>query len=106
VLYETLLKTLPNKSAFPTLPTDPKDFDWAVHPGGAAILTAVQDVMALDREHMKASWDVYENHGNTSSVSVLSVLDTVRRESGREWVMSAAFGPGVAAEGVLLRRVQ
>lgn len=77
-----------------------------MHPGGGAILSAIQDAMQLDKEHMKASWDVYQNHGNTSSVSVLSVLDTVRREPGREWVMSAAFGPGVAAEGVLLRRVQ
>ncbi|KAJ7681523.1 polyketide synthase [Mycena rosella] len=105
-LYETLLKTLSNKSAFPTLPFDPREFDWAVHPGGAAILSMIQQTMLLDRDHMKASWEVYENHGNTSSASVLSVLDTVRREPGREWVMSVAFGPGVCAEGVLLRRVQ
>ncbi|KAJ6460660.1 type Iii polyketide Synthase [Mycena vitilis] len=105
-LYETLLKTLPNKSTFATLPSDPQDFDWAVHPGGAAILSAIQTEMLLNKEHMKASWEVYENHGNTSSASVLSVLDTVRREQGGEWVMSVAFGPGVAAEGVLLRRVQ
>ncbi|KAJ7366368.1 type Iii polyketide Synthase [Mycena albidolilacea] len=105
IVYDTLLKTLPNKSSFSTLPTSPRDFDWALHPGGAAILTAIQTEMSIDREHMKASWDVYENHGNTSSVSVLSVLDVARREPGREWVMSAAFGPGVAAEGVLLRRI-
>ncbi|KAJ7637560.1 type Iii polyketide Synthase [Mycena polygramma] len=105
-LYDTLLKTLPNKSTFVTLPSDPKDFDWAVHPGGAAILCAIQTEMLLDKDHMKASWEVYENHGNTSSASVLSVLDTARRERGREWVMSVAFGPGVAAEGVLLRRIQ
>ncbi|KAJ6480093.1 type Iii polyketide Synthase [Mycena vulgaris] len=105
LLYDTLLKTLPNKSAFSTLPSDPKGFDWAVHPGGAAILSAIQDVMLLDREHMKASWEVYENHGNTSSVTILSVLDTLRRGRGREFVMSAAFGPGVCAEGCLLRRI-
>ncbi|KAJ7505745.1 type Iii polyketide Synthase [Mycena galericulata] len=104
-IYDTLLKTLPNKSSFPTLPSDAKEFDWAVHPGGAAILSAIQDVMHIDREHTRASWDVYENHGNTSSVSVLSVLNTLRQEPGREWVVSAAFGPGVAAEGVLLRRL-
>ncbi|KAJ7109088.1 type Iii polyketide Synthase [Mycena crocata] len=102
LLYDALLMT---RNALPSsVPFDPRDFDWALHPGGAAILTAIQDVMQLDREHMRASWDVYENHGNTSSVSVLSVLDTLRREPGREWVMSAAFGPGVTAEGVLLRR--
>ncbi|KAJ7082991.1 thiolase-like protein [Mycena epipterygia] len=75
-------------------------------PGGGAILSATQDAMQLDEEHMRTSWDVYGNHGNTSSVSVLSVLNTVRRGPGREWVMSVAFGPGVAAEEVLLRRVQ
>lgn len=106
LLYDTLLKNLPNKSAFSTLPSNPKDVDWAVHPGGAAILSAIQTEMSIERDHMKASWEVYENHGNTSSASVLCVMDTVRREPGREWVMSTAFGPGVAAEGVLLRRLQ
>ncbi|KAJ7727386.1 type Iii polyketide Synthase [Mycena metata] len=105
LLYDTLLKTLPNKSAMRTLPSEPKDFDWAVHPGGAAILSAIQNVMKIEKDHMKASWEVYENHGNTSSVTVLSVLDTLRRQPGREWVMSVAFGPGVAAEGSLLRRI-
>ncbi|KAJ7089253.1 type Iii polyketide Synthase [Mycena belliarum] len=105
LLYDTLLRTLPDRAAFPTLPCDASDFDWAVHPGGAAILSAIQAVMKLDREHMKASWEVYETHGNTSSVTILSVLNTVRRDPGREWVMGAAFGPGISAEGVLLRRV-
>ncbi|KAJ7904798.1 type Iii polyketide Synthase [Mycena leptocephala] len=97
LLYEALLRTLRNKSALSTLPSDPKDFDWALHPGGGAILSAIQTEMHLDRDHMKASWDLGVG---------LSVLDTLRREAGREWVMSAAFGPGVAAEGVLLRRSQ
>ncbi|KAJ6569428.1 thiolase-like protein [Mycena capillaripes] len=87
------------------LPSDPQNFDWAVHPGGAAILMGIQAAMGVKKEHMRASWD-YENHGNTSSVSVIHVLDTVRRKPGREWVMSAAFEPGVAAEGALLRRIQ
>ncbi|KAJ6451590.1 type Iii polyketide Synthase [Mycena sanguinolenta] len=106
LLYDTLLKTLPNKSLQSTMPSTPKDFDWAVHPGGAAILAGVQAVMHVEKEHVRASWEVYENHGNTSSVSVIHVLDTLRRTPGREWVMSAAFGPGVTAEGSLLRRIQ
>ncbi|KAF7357448.1 hypothetical protein MSAN_01340900 [Mycena sanguinolenta] len=106
LLYSTLLESLPDKSALSTLPSTPQDFDWAIHPGGAAVLSAIQAEMSLDRDHMKASWDVYENHGNTSSVSVLTVLDSLRREPGKEWVMSAAFGPGVAAEGVLLKRIE
>ncbi|KAF8129128.1 thiolase-like protein [Mycena galopus ATCC 62051] len=106
LLYDALLNTLPNKSSHSTLPTAPTDFDWAVHPGGGAILAGIQTAMGVEKEHMKASWEVYENHGNTTSVSVLHVLDTLRREPGREGVMSAAFGPGVTAEGCLLRRAQ
>ncbi|KAJ6451630.1 type Iii polyketide Synthase [Mycena sanguinolenta] len=105
LLYNTLLETFPNKSALSTLPSTPQDFDWAVHAGGAAILSGIQAVMSLDRDHMKASWDVYENHGNTASASVLNVLNTSRREPGKEWVLSAAFGPGVVAEGMLLKRI-
>ncbi|KAF7357465.1 Type III polyketide synthase [Mycena sanguinolenta] len=106
LLYEGLLKTLPNNTSWPTLPDVPGDFDWAVHAGGATVLAGIQTTMHLEKEHMRASWEVYENHGNTSSVSVIHVLDTLRRTPGREWVMSAAFGPGVVAEGCLLRRIQ
>ncbi|KAJ6622722.1 type Iii polyketide Synthase [Mycena sp. CBHHK59/15] len=105
LIYDTLLKTLSTPSVFPNLPTNPADFDWAMHLGGATILSTAQKAMQLDKDHMKASWQVYENHGNTSSVSVLSVLHTLRGQPGREWVVSVAFGPGVTAEGVLLRRL-
>ncbi|KAJ6602237.1 type Iii polyketide Synthase [Mycena sp. CBHHK59/15] len=104
-IYDALLKTLSTPSLFPNLPTNPVDFDWAMHPGGATILSTAQKMMQLDKDHMKASWQVYENHGNTSSVSVLSVLHTLRGQPGREWVVSVAFGPGVTAEGALLRRL-
>lgn len=77
-----------------------------MHPGGAAILTATQNALQVDKEHMRSSWEVYEKHGNTSSVTVLSVLNAVRGMPGREWVVSEAFGPGITAEGVLLRRVE
>ncbi|KAJ7163016.1 type Iii polyketide Synthase [Mycena filopes] len=109
LLYDTLLKTLPKKPAraeSAPVPSEPRDFDWAVHPGGAAILSAIETAMVIDRSHTRASWEVYESHGNTSSVTVLSVLDTLRREPGREWVVSVAFGPGVTAEGALLRRIE
>ncbi|KAJ7205984.1 type Iii polyketide Synthase [Mycena pura] len=105
LLFSTLLSTLSASCAGPPSAAAP-DFDWAVHPGGAAILTAIEAAMALDRTHTQASWAVYEAHGNTSSVSVLSVLDALRRSPGREWVVSMAFGPGVAAEGALLRRLE
>ncbi|KAJ7205983.1 type Iii polyketide Synthase [Mycena pura] len=104
-LFSTLLSTLPSWCARPPSTAAP-DFDWAVHPGGSSILAGVEDLMALDRTHTQASWAVYEAHGNAGSASVLSVLNTLRQSPGREWVVSMAFGPGIAAEGTLLRRLQ
>ncbi|KAF7307811.1 hypothetical protein MKEN_01141200 [Mycena kentingensis (nom. inval.)] len=122
-LFSSLLKTLPpsytfsqpaylNGHATPLPSPPPRDateFDWALHPGGAAILSGIEKIMQLEpsteHRHTRASWEVYKKYGNTSSVSVLNVLDTLRLTPGREWVVSMAFGPGVTAEGALLRRI-
>jgi type III polyketide synthase len=104
-LYEKLRADLPD-SISSNLPVDPTDFDWPIHTGGAAFLRSAAHAMSVDKEHMKASWEVYENRGNTSSSSVLAVLDKSRRIQEREWVISMAFVPGLVAEGVLLRRIQ
>lgn len=115
----TLIPTFHNlvsTSGFPDL--KPTDCDWAVHPGGAAILTACRDTMELDNEdHLRASWGVYKKRGNSSSGTVLSVLNVLRggpgavdilgdkaHTVGREWVIAVAFGPGVTVEMALLRR--
>ncbi|RAL67102.1 hypothetical protein DID88_007882 [Monilinia fructigena] len=50
----------------PSLPTSyssPADFDWALHPGGATILTGVEKAMHIQPEHMRASYDTYMKHG-------------------------------------------
>ena len=84
-----------------------KDFDWALHPGGIAILNGVQTKFDLREEQLRASFDVYQNHGNSSSPTVLVVLDTLRKMGeGRENVMACSFGPGMTVEMAMLKRVR
>lgn len=92
----------------------PADFDWAMHPGGATILSGAERAMGLVPEHMRASYDTYINHGNSSSATMFSVLDRLRSKSmddctpdgrgPREYVVGCAFGPGVAVEMCMLKR--
>jgi predicted naringenin-chalcone synthase len=61
--------------------------------------------MALSTDHLWASYEVYRAHGNSSSPTVLIVLDRLRRkESERRQVVLTAFGPGLAIEMAVLER--
>ncbi|KXJ88015.1 type Iii polyketide synthase [Microdochium bolleyi] len=95
------------------------DFDWAIHPGGAKILENAAKGLGISREHMWASQDVYENHGNSSSATIFSVLDRLRQgkdeagrshggrkegRGGRQFVVGCAFGPGITVETCMLQR--
>lgn len=108
--FNDLLSTLPN------LPPNYKsaaDFDWALHPGGATILSGVERAMSISAEHMRASYDTYINHGNSSSATVFSVMDRLRQKDMdeiapdgkvKEYVIGAAFGPGIAIEMCVMKR--
>ncbi|GAB1315980.1 Chalcone synthase [Madurella fahalii] len=94
----------------------PSDFDWAMHPGGATILTNAERALGISPEHMRASYDTYINHGNSSSATIFSVLDRLRHKDMdalapgggsanlKEHVVGCAFGPGITVEMCLLRR--
>lgn len=84
----------------------PTDFEWALHPGGKAIIDGVQKSMALSDEHLWASRETYLTRGNSSSPTVLVVLDMLRscRFGGREHVVAASFGPGMVVEMAMLRQ--
>ncbi|KAI9680708.1 MAG: hypothetical protein M1817_004148 [Caeruleum heppii] len=82
------------------------DFDWALHPGGLTVITGIQETMNVTEEHLRASYDIYMKHGNSSSATILSVMDRLRKMGpGRENVVACAFGPGIAVEMALLRRI-
>jgi predicted naringenin-chalcone synthase len=87
------------------MPLRPADFDWALHPGGIAIIEGVRSSMCLSEEHLRATNEIYRTHGNSSSPTVLIVLDMLRSmEGGREHVVAASFGPGLSIEMAMLRR--
>lgn len=74
------------------------DYDWALHPGGATIITGVQSAMKLTEEHLRASYEVYMAHGNSSSATVFSVLKRLLGNQPSEHIISCSFGPGIAVE--------
>jgi type III polyketide synthase len=86
-------------------PLDPSTFDWAVHPGGLTILKGAQQAMKLTDDHIRASLYVYTKFGNSSSPTVLVVLDELRRMGkGRDDVVATSFGPGLIIEMFRMRR--
>ncbi|KAI0386391.1 putative type III polyketide synthase [Hypomontagnella monticulosa] len=100
----------------PDLPADYReaaDFDWAMHPGGLTILTGAEKAMGISAEHMRASYDRYMNHGNSSSATIFSVMDRLRSKDMdalapgsrvRDYVVGCAFGPGISIEMCMLKR--
>ncbi|KAK4164561.1 putative chalcone synthase [Cladorrhinum sp. PSN259] len=109
--YDALMESSP---ALPEEYVEPKDFDWAMHPGGATILTGAESALNITPQHMRASYDTYINHGNSSSATIFSVLDRLRQKDmdgmtpddrgAKEMVVGCAFGPGIAVEMCLLKR--
>lgn len=62
---------------------------------------------------MRASYDTYINHGNSSSATIFSVMDRLRQkdmdelvpaEKVKDFVVGCAFGPGIAVEMCMLKR--
>ena len=72
---------------------------WAVHPGGRAILDAVETGLALPPEALQKSRAVLSSFGNMSSATVMFVLQRLMEEaSAGQYGCAVSFGPGVVAE--------
>jgi alpha-pyrone synthase len=84
-----------------------KDIElWAVHPGGRAVLDAVEAAFRLPLNALNASRRVLRDFGNMSSATVLFVLKSLleeNRSGARGCAMS--FGPGLTAETMLFKAV-
>jgi len=79
---------------------------WLIHPGGPAILDAIQSRLELGEERMALSRRVLREHGNCSSATVLLILDELLHSGDArpgEWGVMMAFGPGLTLETCLLR---
>ncbi|KAI1472735.1 putative type III polyketide synthase [Daldinia caldariorum] len=113
ILRPSFADLLENISGLPAECKEASDFDWAMHPGGLTILTGAETAMGISPEHMRASYDRYMNHGNSSSATIFSVMDRLRSKDMdalapggrvREYVVGCAFGPGIAIEMCMLKR--
>jgi len=69
--------------------------------------------MGITPAHMRASYDTYINHGNSSSATVISVMDRLRQKDmdeiapggkPKDYVVGAAFGPGITIEMCMMKR--
>jgi alpha-pyrone synthase len=82
---------------------------WAIHPGGKKILDDFREALNLSENKLKNSYDVLKNYGNMSSPTVLFVLkqiiETNTSEKNGETIFTAAFGPGLSIETMLLEYV-
>ncbi len=81
---------------------------WALHPGGKAILDALQHGLQLSDDDMVPSRTVLKNYGNMSSASILFVLSELlesRTIQRNETVCAVAFGPGLTMEVAFLKGV-
>jgi polyketide synthase Type III len=79
---------------------------WILHSGGRKVIDGIQREVGLTDEQVRHSKRVLRNFGNTSSPTVIFVLDeTIRSASPRQGDLGVmlAMGPGLAIEGALLR---
>lgn len=75
---------------------------WAIHPGGPKIVDALAAALNLAETGAHDSLEVLRQNGNMSSPTILFILDRMMRDNRpRPWV-AMAFGPGLAAEAVVL----
>lgn len=81
---------------------------WALHPGGRAILDAMQTGLGLTDSEMTPSRTVLKNYGNMSSASILFVMKELLENSEikkGDILLAAAFGPGLTMEAAFFRGV-
>jgi predicted naringenin-chalcone synthase len=104
---------LPSYLARETLPfvadgllVRPAEVDsWVVHPGGPAILDAVEQSLSLPRDALGCAREVLRTHGNMSSSTILYVLrEQLKRMAPAERGLMLGFGTGITIEGVPFTR--
>ncbi len=81
-----------------------------LHPGGAKVLDAYLDVLAIDEEQLHWSRDILRTHGNMSAPTALFVLSSALDAAAADGApvrgdlaVVSAMGPGFAAEHLVLQ---
>ena len=74
-----------------------------MHPGGAKVVDALEEVLGLDPWGLACSRDVLRDFGNMSAATVLFVLERIlagAEPSGR--ILISSLGPGFTAAFLVL----
>ena len=81
--------------------------EWAVHPGGRAILDKVQESLHLKPDALEAARTILRDYGNMSSATILFVLKEMldSAETDRATLCAMAFGPGLTVETAVMERI-
>jgi predicted naringenin-chalcone synthase len=75
--------------------------NWAVHPGGPKILSAVAEGLALPSDALRLSRRILACHGNMSSATILFILQRMMHQALSRPCVAIGLGPGLMAEGML-----
>jgi len=67
------------------------------HPGGAKVLTALEDAFGLAKGTLVEGRSVLRDFGNMSAVTVLFVLDRMLQAGAQGRMLMTALGPGFTA---------
>jgi alkylresorcinol/alkylpyrone synthase len=77
---------------------DRGDIDgYVCHPGGAKVIGALEEVFGLPQGGLPEARSVLRDFGNMSAVTVLFVLERMRRAGMRGRYLMTALGPGFTA---------
>jgi len=101
-MFQTLVEECSSNLGKDVMP--PEEFDWALHAGGETVIEGVKGTMNLAADQLRATQQIYCIRGNSSSPTVLIVLDTLRTMGrDREHIVAASFGPEVSVEMAMFK---
>jgi alkylresorcinol/alkylpyrone synthase len=72
------------------------------HPGGAKVVTAIEEALALDPGSLDLEREVLRDHGNMSAPTVLFVAERLIARGLPERSLMTAFGPGFTCAALTL----
>lgn len=82
---------------------DTKDLKWAIHPGGKKILDEFCKAMNFSSNDIAASYQILQQHGNMSSVTIIFVLEEmIKNTEADSPIIAMGFGPGISVETALM----
>ncbi len=80
---------------------------FAIHPGGKAILEAVESALDITKEDNRFAYQVLRDYGNMSSATFLFVLQkillSINDNDSDKHILGMAFGPGLTLESAIFK---